>query len=64
MKYTTMSECAIRKVAKSDWMFKQLGRVNDGICGASGSKAAWTAIKYQDLEKRPMDHQSVLLQFA
>ena len=40
-----MSECAIRKVAKSDWMFKQLGRVNDGICGASGSKAAWTAIK-------------------
>ena len=51
MKYTTMSECAIRKVAKSDWMFKQLGRVNDGICGASGSKAAWTAIKYQDLEK-------------
>ena len=25
--------------------FKQLGRVNDGICGASGSKAAWTAIK-------------------
>ena len=35
---------AIRK-AKSDWIFKQLGRVNDGICGASGSKAAWTAIK-------------------
>ena len=37
-------QCAIRK-AKSDWIFKQLGRVNDGICGASGSKAAWTAIK-------------------
>ena len=35
---------AIRK-AKSEWIFKQLGRVNDGICGASGSKAAWTAIK-------------------
>jgi len=27
------------------WIFKQLGRVNDGICGASGSKDAWTAIK-------------------
>ena len=26
-------------------IIKQLGRVNDGICGASGSKAAWTAIK-------------------
>ena len=37
-------QCAIRN-AKSDWIFKQLGRVNDGICGASGSKAAWTAIK-------------------
>jgi hypothetical protein len=37
-------QCAIRK-AKSDWIFKQLGRVNDGICGASGSKAAWSAIK-------------------
>ena len=37
-------QCVIRK-AKSDWIFKQLGRVNDGICGASGSKAAWTAIK-------------------
>jgi len=35
---------AIRK-AKSEWISKQLGRVNDGICGASGSKAAWTAIK-------------------
>ena len=39
---TTM--CYYRK-AKSDWIFKQLGRVNDRICGASGSKAAWTAIK-------------------
>ena len=38
-------QCAIRK-AKSDWIFKQLGiLVNDGICGASGSKAAWAAIK-------------------
>ena len=38
-------QCAVRK-AKSDWIFKQLGRVSaDGICGASGSKAAWTAIK-------------------
>ena len=38
-------QCAIEQ-AKSDWIFKhQLGRVNVGICGASGSKAAWTAIK-------------------
>ena len=38
-------QCAIEQ-AKSAWIFKhQLGRVNVGICGASGSKAAWTAIK-------------------
>ena len=38
-------QCAIRNAKSDCWSFKQLDRVNDGICGASGSKAAWTAIK-------------------
>ena len=46
-------QCAIEQ-AKSDWIFKhQLGRVNVGICGASGSKAAWAAIKTLKRGLRP-----------
>ena len=35
---------AIRK-AKDDWIIMQTDRVNDGVCGATGSKVAWDAVK-------------------
>ena len=35
---------AVRR-AKSDWVLDKCSRVNDGICGATGSKAAWDGVK-------------------
>jgi len=47
---------AVRK-AKDDWIIMQTDRVNDGVCGATGSKAAWDAVKTLkrglELKKRP-----------
>ena len=43
--------------AKDDWIIMQTDRVNDGVCGATGSKAAWDAIKTLkrglELKRRP-----------
>ena len=35
---------AIRKV-KDDWIIMQTDRVNDGVCGATGSKVTWDAVQ-------------------
>ena len=47
---------AIRKV-KDDWIIMQTDRVNDGVCGATGSKVAWDAVKTLkrglELKRRP-----------
>ena len=47
---------AIRK-AKDDWIIMQTDRVNDGVCGATGSKVAWDAVKTLkrglELKRRP-----------
>jgi hypothetical protein len=47
---------AVRK-AKDDWIIMQTDRVNDGVCGATGSKAAWDAVnalkRGLELKKRP-----------
>ena len=47
---------AVRK-AKDDWIIMQTDRVNDGVCGATGSKAAWDAVnalkRGLELKRRP-----------
>ena len=47
---------AIRKV-KDDWIIMQTDRVNDGVCGATGAKGAWDAVKALkrglELKRRP-----------
>ena len=47
---------AVRK-AKDDWIIMQTDRVNDGVCGATGSKVAWDAVKTLkrglELKRRP-----------